>query len=438
MNVAILGFGKQGISAYEHWSQGGNQITICDSRTDLVVPADVSSRLGANFLHDLAGFDLIVRGAPSIHPRDIEKANPAAANILTKVTSATNEFFRVCPSKNIIGVTGTKGKGTTCTLIAKMLEAAGKRVHLGGNIGTPPLDLLKNNIQPQDWVVLELANFQLIDLKYSPPLAVCLMVEHEHLDWHATMEEYIAAKQQLFAHQTSQDTAIYYARNKFSVQIAKASTGKLIPYFQAPGAIVENGLVSIAGHTLCKTGELKLLGTHNQQNVCAAATTVWQVCQDVPAITKTLQTFSGLPFRLEMRREVRGVKFYNDSFASAPDATMAALEAIPESKVLIIGGFDRRLSLERLADTLKKHQDDIQKVILIGAAAGRCSEVFEAKGFFNYVHESSRNMKAILLRALDFAQTGDAIVLSPGFASFDMFKNFEDRGEQFNEAVASL
>ena len=156
MKIAIAGYGLQGESSYHYWNRDGNQITICDIDPTIIVPDGVESQLGEAYLNDLDRFDLIVR-TPFLHPKDIVAANGPA--ILTKVTTNTNEFFRVCPSKHIIGVTGTKGKGTTITLIAKMLEASGQIVHFGGNIGTPPLDMLRENIQSTDWVVLELAIF---------------------------------------------------------------------------------------------------------------------------------------------------------------------------------------------------------------------------------------------------------------------------------------
>jgi len=209
MKIAILGYGSQGRAAYEYW-RDGNEITICDGNSKLELPTDVNTQLGADHLKGLERFDLLVR-SPIVHPRAIVAAN--SPDILAKVTTVTNEFLRVCPTKNVIGVTGTKGKGTTSTLIALMLEAAGHRVHLGGNIGIPPLDMLKNDIQPDDWVVLELANFQLIDLQHSPRIAVCLMVVPEHLDWHTDPAEYFAAKTQLFRWQTAEDFAIYFADN---------------------------------------------------------------------------------------------------------------------------------------------------------------------------------------------------------------------------------
>lgn len=435
MKIAILGYGGQGRSAYEYWKSPENQLTVCDKDESIDLPSDVAKRLGPTHLDNLDEFDLIVR-SPIVHPRDIVTAN--SEDILSKVTSVTNEFMRVCPSRNIIGVTGTKGKGTTSTLIARMLETAGKRVHLAGNIGTPPLDILKENIQPDDYVVLELANFQLIDLKQSPPLGVCLMVVPEHLDWHGDHKEYIAAKQQLFVHQSSEDIAIYYAHNANSNLIAGVSKGRLIPFYAEPGATVTNNAIVIDDTVICKTNEIKLLGTHNWQNVCAAVTAAWQVTRDVEALHQTISTFSGLEHRLELVRTLDGVTYYNDSFASGAAATGAALEAIQAMKVVLIGGYDRGLDLEELANDLTKHGDTIRKVILMGASAERTSKLLDVHGFTNYEFCNKKDIADILERAKTVAKEGDAILLSPGFASFDMFKNFEDRGNKFKEAVHKL
>ena len=434
MKIAIIGYGKQGRAAYDHWHDG-NEITICDSQVIKDVPAGAGTRFGPDHLRELDQFDLIVR-SPIVHPRDIVAANSPA--ILDKVTTVTNEFFKVCPSRNIIGVTGTKGKGTTSTLIAKMLEADSRRVHVGGNIGTPPLDLLRNNIRPDDWVVLELANFQLIDLKYSPPIAVCLMVVPEHLDWHADHDEYVEAKQQLFLHQISDDVAIYYAENDTSRQIASAGKARQLPYYAPPGAVVEDDKIMIDGQVICAVGELKLLGKHNWQNACAAVTAVWQVTQNAEALRSVLTSFSGLPFRIEFRREVGGVRYYDDSFATGPGACVAAFQAVPGPKVMIVGGYERGLDLDEIPEAFKAVPDELRKVLLVGASAKRTAEVFEKHGLINYQISGAKDMPAIVKEAAALARPGDAVVLSPAFASFDMFKNFEERGRKFNEAVEDL
>lgn len=399
------------------------------------LPDDAGRKLGPAHLQGLDEFDLIVR-SPIVHPSKLVETN--GQEILKKTTTVTNEFFRACPTKNIIGVTGTKGKGTTSTLIAKLLQQAGKTVHLGGNIGIPPLDLLKDGIRPEDWVVLELANFQLIDLAYSPPIGVCVMVVPEHLDWHPNLEEYFYAKKQLFAHQDSEDTAIYYAKNEYSRDIASGGKGKLLPYYSPPGAYIENDDVIIDGQSICSTDEIKMLGKHNWQNICAAVTAVWQISKDVDAMRAVLTTFSNLPFRIELRREVGGVKYYNDSFATGPGATIAAIEAVPETKVLLIGGYERGNDLSELADALINNSDKIRKVIVYGASAQRIADELNKFRFTNFTVEKPKDMQELVGLAQKTAKKGDAVVLSPAFASFDMFKNFEERGIIFNEVVEKL
>ncbi|HTB48629.1 MAG TPA: UDP-N-acetylmuramoyl-L-alanine--D-glutamate ligase [Verrucomicrobiae bacterium] len=434
MKIAILGYGKQGQAAYNYWHDG-QEVTICDKDETLELPAGALGQLGPSYLKNLGKFDLIIR-SPSVHPRDIVAAN--TPTILEKVTTVTNEFLRVCPTKNVIGITGTKGKGTTSTLIAKMLEADGKQVHLGGNIGTPPLDLLEDSIQPDDWVVLELANFQLIDLTSSPHIAVCLMVTPEHLDWHKDSEEYFTAKSQLFVHQAATDIAVYYADNATSRQIASVSAGLKISYMAPPGAVVQGNQVIIDGQIICRTDELKLLGQHNWQNVCAAVTAVWNVTQNIEAMHSVLTSFSGLPYRIELRREIHDIRYYNDSYAAAPPAAIAAIEAIPGKKVMILGGFDRNLELTELAQALQRRADQLRAVLLIGASAERTASMLREHGVSNFTLSGAHTMATIVGEATDLAQPGDAVVLSPGFPSFDMFKNFEDRGQQFNAAVENL
>jgi UDP-N-acetylmuramoylalanine--D-glutamate ligase len=436
VKIAILGYGQQGQSVYEYYNKPENQITICDKGTPEGLPAGVETQLGDSYLANLDQFDQIFRG-PAVHPRDIVKAN--GQQILSKVTTNTNEFLKLSPTKNIIGVTGTKGKGTTSTLIAKMLEAMGNRVQLGGNIGIPPLDLLREDIAASDWVVLELANFQLIDLKISPKIAVCLMVEPEHLDWHGNVEEYYQAKTELFRNQQAQDIAIYYAKNPNSKRIASASGGTLIPYCEPPGALVAGSHIAIDGMPIIRLSELKLIGEHNWQNVCAAVTVVWQINQDAEAMSRVLREFSGLPFRIELIREVNGVSFIDDSFASNPSATIAAIEAIKSPKVLIIGGKDRGLDLKDLVRTITNHAKDIRKILLVGEVADKTADNLAKAGAANLeIFKSPTSMEAIVKRAAEVAENGDSVLLSPGFPSFDMFKNFEDRGLKFNEAVNNL
>lgn len=440
MKIAIIGYGLQGRSAYEYWREG-NEITICDNNAGLALPPDAKGQLGPDHLKDLDRFDLIVR-SPIVHPGDLVAANSPA--ILEKVTTVTNEFFKVCPTKNIIGVTGTKGKGTTSTLIAKMLEADGHTVHLGGNIGIPPLEMLKAGINENDWVVLELANFQLIDLKYSPPVAVCLMVVPEHLDWHGDMDEYITAKQQLFAHQQANDTAIYNKEsgidsinNMNSFKVALASEGKKIPFMKPPGAWVDFLNIKIDDKEICPIYELKLLGRHNWQNACAAVTAVWQVTQNIEAMRSVLTTFSGLEHRLEFVRELDGARYYNDSFGTTPETAIVAMQAFEQPEVLILGGSDKGANYSELAKVAAA--SNIRKILLIGEQGAPIGAALAQAGMSeDLMIPGGQDMAGIVAAARAEARPGDVVLLSPACASFDMFDNYKDRGEQFKQAVSAL
>lgn len=432
MKIAIVGFARDGQAAYQYWRSDKHQITVCDQDTTIDLPTDVHSQLGQDYLKNLDKFDLIVRTA-GLPPSMIADAN--GQDILDKVTTITNEFFRVCPTKNIIGVTGTKGKGTTCTLIAKMLEGAGLRVHLGGNIGIPALDLLKNNIASSDWVVLEQSSFQLIDQKYSPHLAICLMVVPEHLNWHQDEDEYLTAKQGLFRRQTANDVAIYHPSNVRSQQVVSVSRAKKIPYLAPPGALVDAGQIKIDNKVICRLDELKILGQHNQENVCAAITAVWQIVPNALAIKKVLSTFSGLEHRLEFVREFDGVKYYDDSFGTTPETAIVALQAFVQPKVMILGGSDKGADYNELAKQIAS--SNVRSVILIGVTGSAIAAALAQRGF-NSVVNGGKDMPSIVAAAHQQAQNGDVVLLSTACASFGLFKDYKDRGQQFKQAVAAL
>jgi UDP-N-acetylmuramoylalanine--D-glutamate ligase len=441
MKIAIVGYGSQGKSAYGYWNKPENQITICDAQEAIQTPEGVATQLGQDYLKGLDQFDLIIRG-PLVHPRDIAAAN--SEDTLKKVTTVTDEFLRVCPSRNIIGITGTKGKGTTSTLVARMLDSAGHKVHLGGNIGLPPLEMLNGkgsldpedtHIDPGDWVVLELANFQTIDLSSSPHIAVILMVEAEHMDWHLTMEEYIEAKRQLFRWQRPQDIAVYFANNENSQKIVAVSDAVRIPYFSPPGAYVEGGEIRIHDTVICKTGEIQLLGEHNWQNICAAVTAVWEVAPDVTAIRTVITSFSGLEHRLELVREANGVKYYDDSFGTTPATAIVALKAFKQPKIIILGGSDKGAAYDELAKAVK--EENVRAVIVIGYTGPAIRQALQAQGVTEII-DGGANMAGIVNVARAQAQPGDVVLLSTACASFDMFENYKDRGEQFQAAVKSL
>ncbi len=431
MKVAILGYDVEGRSSYDYYTGRGDEVTILDQDLAKIVPAGAASVLGDTYLDDLDRFDLIVRTA-GLAPHLLFEKNPSL--VKSKVTTQVNAFFEASPMKNIIGVTGTKGKGTTSTLITKMLEAAGKDVQLAGNIGVPALDLIPK-LTADSWAVLELSSFQLIDLKYSPSIAVCLMVAPEHLNWHTDMAEYVTGKQQLFVWQTFDDIAIYYNDNEYSTTIASAGNGAKVPYFAPPGAVVDGGCISINGQIICHTKELKLLGQHNWQNACAAVTAAWQITHSVSALRSVLTSFSGLPHRLELVRELDGVAYYDDSFGTTPETAIVAVQSFTQPKVIILGGSDKGASYDELSRAVKA--GNVRKVLLIGDQAARIQTALEAAHFTDFV-AGGTTMDEIVAIARSTAQSGDVVLLSTGCASFDMFANYKKRGEQFKQSVADL
>jgi UDP-N-acetylmuramoylalanine--D-glutamate ligase len=430
MKIAILGYDVEGQASYQYFAAQGQELTILDQNPDLLLPAGVPGVLGEHYLDNLDRFDLLVR-TPGLPPEQILAKNPGVAD---KITTLTNEFLRACPTRNIIGVTGTKGKGTTSTLITRMLEATGKSVHLGGNIGLPPLNFLAE-LTPESCVVLELSSFQLVDLQVSPHIAVCLMVVPEHLNWHAHLDDYHQAKAQLFAHQGTKDIAIYFADNAVSQQVAAHGNGQKIPYYASPGATVSDDSISIGGQTICRTDELKLLGRHNWQNVCAAVTAVWQITQDINAMRSVVTTFGGLEHRLQLVREIDSVQYYDDSFGTAPETAMVAIQAFSEPKVLILGGSNKGASYDELAQTVAT--DNVRSVLLIGDQADRIQTALEAADFTAF-QAGGNTMTEIVAQARATAEPGDIVLLSTGCASFGMFKNYKDRGQQFTAAVQAL
>ncbi len=448
MNVAIIGFGKQGKSSAEYWFNKGNVVVICDENTDIELPSYAIDKLGIGYLDNLHEFDLIVR-SPSVHPKTILDANPDHPEIREKITSNTSEFFEVCKAP-IIGVTGTKGKGTTCTLIARILESAGKKVHIGGNIGTPPLDLLKNNISESDYVVLELANFQLIDMKQSPHIAVCLMIAEEHLNWHADMYEYTQAKKQIFTHQKPNDMAVYNALDVYSTQLASSSPAQTKISYEVPEEnqkpnsmaeiYVEGEYIKYSNKKVLKLDEVPLKGRHNLQNVCASIGATWQIInRDPKFIKQALRGFVGLPHRLENIGTFNGVTYIDDSFGTNPATAEVAIKAYSEPKVLILGGSNKNNSFTDLIATIK--QSNIRHIIGIGEMGPKIVEQINSTpetSIPSTILDSTKTMKDIVSVAQQVAQPGDIVFLSTACASFGMFKDYEDRGQQFKTEVKAL
>lgn len=413
MKIAIAGYGLEGKANYAHWNTPDNELTIVDERTELAdIPDSAKTLLGENVFGQLNDFDLVVRTA-GVRPDKI-KTNG-------KIWSATNEFFAHCPAP-IIGVTGTKGKGTTCSLLASMLRAAGKTVHVVGNIGTPALEVLPQ-IHADDIVVYELSSFQLWDIERSPHVAVVLMIEADHLDVHADVSEYVAAKANITAFQTADDVVVYNSTNKLATGIAQASAAQRVPY---PFDITPF------------LGSLQLPGVHNQENASAAIAAAREFGVNDAAIHKGLQGFEGLPHRLEHVRELAGVTYYNDSFSSAPGATIAAIRAFDAPEIVILGGIDKGADFSELARVLQA-SPQVKRLIIVGAIRDKLARLFGEHGVAAPMDVSdARTMPEIVALARSYAAAGDVVLLSPACASFDMFRDFYDRGDQFRTEVQAL
>lgn len=442
MKVAIAGYGVEGKASYQYWHELGHEVTIVDERDlspyDLPYGSEVI--LGKNAFKSLSSFELVVR-TPSLSPHSIRTKG--------KIWSATNEFFAHCPAQ-IIGVTGTKGKGTTASLIAAILRAAGKTVHLVGNIGVPALEELPS-INADDIVVFELSSFQLWDLEKSPHIAVVLMIEPDHLDVHKDMKDYVAAKANIRKHQDFDDLCLYHPTNELSRQIAytvdwhggKADAHQVEDWESQASryAVPEDGQAYIKENTffvqnkaLCETDALQLPGKHNLENTCAAISAALTVTDDISAIEKGLRSFSGLPHRLKRVRVVRDVTYYDDSIATTPGSAMAAIQAFSEPKLLILGGKDKGgdyTELIKLCKTTDTH------VIAIGAN-GRSIAKLCHKYHVAVTDLTGKDMDEIVRTAQHLATPGSVVILSPAAASFDMFASYADRGEKFVTAVEAL
>lgn len=429
MKIALLGYGVEGASAYRYLSSRypEAEFEIYDNAEmpKHEIPDGVAFRGGVTSFHDIDA-DMVMR-TPAIPPYTVTSRG--------KISSVTEEFFEACPVP-IIGITGTKGKGTTASLIAAMLEKAGIKTWLVGNIGLSSLDIL-DEVAAHDAegrsgvVVYELSSFQLWDMKKSPHVAIVLMIEPEHLNVHESFDDYVRAKSNIVNYQTSDDVVIYFADNDVSATIAKSSAGVKIPYH------VEDGeALMIDGKEIARRDDILLYGEHNVGNVQAAMLAAWQFTQDAQAIRAAIKEFHGLPHRLEKVAEKNGILYINDSFSSAPPATVAALRAFKRPKIVIMGGYDRGLDFTDTARQIVA-EPGIKMALLVGQTKHRIAAGFKECDWRSY-EVLEDDFAAAVQRAHELADPGDVIILSPGCASFDMFKNFAERGDTFKELVSEL
>ena len=450
MKIIIAGYGLEGISNLIYFRRKfpDAEFMVADERPADKLPAipdGVKLVTGKNvFQEQLDDADLVVRTA-SLPPRNIETRG--------KVWSATNEFFDKCPAP-IIGVTGTKGKGTTCSLITAILQQAGQTVHLVGNIGVPALDVLPK-IKKTDIVVYELSSFQLWDLEKSPHIAVVLMIEPDHLNVHTDFADYLNAKKNIRCHQHLGDVCLYHPTNKYSQEVAATPLDRLPDTGDNHGdtldfaqryaipdddqVYVQDGYFCVQNRRICSTSHLRLPGAHNLENACAAMSAVTELPITVTdeQYAAGLESFTGLPHRLKFVAEKNSVKYYDDSISTTPGSAIVALKAFTEPKILILGGSDKGADYTELAQEIARQQ--MRAVIVNGANASEIIEILHKnKVSCQVVQLEMASMLAVVETAASQAQPGDVVILSPAAASFDMFKSYNDRGEQFVAAVGKL
>lgn len=426
MKVAIAWYGAEGQASYQYYVAKGDEVTIVTPQLspDFPLPQGAKSIVGEGAFDHLNGFDIVIRSA-GVRPDSLKTDG--------KIWSATNEFFKRCPAP-IIGVTGTKGKGTTSSLIAGILKAGGNTARLVGNIGVPPLSLL-DTIQPNDIVVYELSSFQLWDIEISPHIAVVLMIEPDHLNVHADMDEYVAAKANITMHQSGRDTVVYHPANEYSASIAEQSVGQKIRYSVPDdgGAYVQDGYFCIGNTRICPTDSVKLPGEFNLQNACAAITAAYPYVQDGTIIAAGLSSFNGLPHRLKLVAEKHGVKYYDDSIATTPGSAIAALQSFDGPKVIILGGESKGANYDEIITVAKQTG---AQIVAMGQVGQEIATLAKNAGIeARYV---AGLMDAVVPAAAEMADGKGVVLLSPAATSFGLYKNYADRGDQFVAAVEAL
>ena len=384
--------------------------------------------------------DLIFR-SPGIRP-DVPAFEAAVAKG-AKVTSEMEVFFDVCPCKKI-AVTGSDGKTTTTTIIAKLMEKAGYTVHLGGNIGHPLL-AETFDMKPEDVAVLELSSFQLMRMTTSPEIAVVTNVAPNHLDIHKGMEEYVASKKNVFLHQHPGDKVVLNRDNEITYAFAAEAPGHVTLFSrQNPmdeGVVIENDTICVKkngdSRPVLPIRDILLPGVHNIENYMAAIGAVDGLVKD-EVIREFAKSFGGVEHRIELVRELHGVKYYNDSIGSSPSRTIAGLRAFKQKVILIAGGYDKHIPYDVLGPDLVAH---VKAMVLTGATAPKIRAAAEqAEGYDPRklpIYDIDDFEEAIK-KAQTLAQPGDVVILSPASASFDRFKNFMVRGDTFKRIVREL
>ncbi len=408
MKIALLGYGKEGQATEKYFQNHGAEIDIFQNFT----PAENQQR-------DYSFYDMIFR-SPSIPPLGRENES-----------SITKYFFDCCPCP-IIGVTATKGKGTTCSFVKALLDAESADAYLVGNIGTPAIEVL-DALTPNSVVVYEMSSFQLWDLAKSPHISIVGTIEPDHLNVHKDYQDYLKAKSNICRYQTSDDYLIYFGKNPESCRIAETSKAHKISYpFAIPAEI---------------SAAIRIPGIHNQNNAIAAIAAVASyknispdeyLRENFDTIKKGLSSFKGLPHRLEFVRELNHIRYYDDNFSTNPSSTRVAINSFPDNPVIaIIGGRDKTANadLPEIYEVISA--PNVQKVVLIGESGHALYQKYSDSRFI-LAESLDEAIERATLAATEFRSQSPVVLMSPSAASFDMFKNVYDRGDKYTKKILSL
>lgn len=447
--VAFIGTGVTNGDIIRLFRKKGIPVTLLDRKSkeqlgkayDDFEAIGVSFCLGDTYLDNLTDYDVVFR-SPGMYYHNEKLQNARKDGVV--ITSEMEVFFELCPCK-IYAVTGSDGKTTTTTLISEFLSHAGFRVHKGGNIGRALLPTIED-IQENDVAVVELSSFQLLSMRQSPDVAVITNIAPNHLDVHGTMEEYIYAKTNLIAHQSAFSRTILNQDNAPTMELATMVRGtlttfsrKVQPQFgtflREDGMLcfVKNGDVTPVVHK----DEIRIPGMHNVENYLAAINAVWGTVsiEDMQYVAKN---FGGVEHRIEFVRELNGVKWYNDSIATSPTRVLAGLRSFSQKLIVIMGGYDKKIPFEPMADTVCQQ---VKLVLLMGLTADKIEKAIRGSKFYQegapeLVHVGS--MEEAVSEAQKRSGAGDIVTLSPACASFDLYPNFEARGIHYKNLVKEL
>ncbi|MBP0973686.1 MAG: UDP-N-acetylmuramoyl-L-alanine--D-glutamate ligase [Oscillospiraceae bacterium] len=447
--VAFIGTGVSHTDLITVFREKGIDVTVCDKRSadkfqevfDKLSGLGVKFILGENYLDSLTDFDVVFR-TPGMYFNNPALTKAREAGVV--ITSEMEVFFDLCPCK-IYAVTGSDGKSTSTTLIAEILAAAGKRVHKGGNIGRALLPIIEE-IREDDAAVVELSSFQLISMRKSPDVALITNITPNHLDVHGTMEEYTQCKINLLAHQNAFSRTVLNLDNEGTKALAPLVRGRLNWFSRQ--TTVERGAFLREDGMLCYTekGEIipvvrkediRIPGMHNVENFLGVIAALWGDVE-IKDIVKVAKEFGGVEHRIEFVRELHGVKWYNDSIATSPTRVLAGLRSFDQKIIVLAGGYDKKIPFEPMAETVC---DRVKLLILMGVTAEKIEKaVTGAKNYdpanIRILHASSME-EAVEIAAKE-AQRGDIVTLSPACASFDLYPNFEVRGQHFKRLVKEL